>query len=371
MAHNREKSGPVAVALSGGVDSAAALLRLLPRGEQVFGVCGNLHGSPGEEDAADRAGDLCARLGIEFHRVDLRDAFQRLVIEPFIAEYAAGRTPNPCVGCNVRVKFGALARAALDLGACCLATGHYAQLEWSGDGGPYLMMAADRHKDQSYVLHRLSREQLARAAFPNGAFTRAENEALVAREVPGVSPASPSQDACFLSGTDCARWLETVAPGRTRPGLIVDASGAVVGEHSGLWSYTVGQRKGLGIGGPGGRRFVLHLDAAANRVVVGEERDLWVNWCELRDVNIIAESCANRLECRVMTRYNGRLIPARVVLHSSAARVEFLEPGRAPTPGQSAVFYDGERCLGGGIIESSELTARFGGAGGDGSEAQE
>ncbi|NSW54381.1 MAG: tRNA 2-thiouridine(34) synthase MnmA [Armatimonadetes bacterium] len=358
---NRPCFGPVAVALSGGVDSTAALLRLMAAGLPVFGISADLHEPHRDNEGADRARALCARLGICFHRVDLREPFHKRVVEPFVAEYLAGRTPNPCVQCNEHIKFGLLLDAALELGARSLATGHYARLEHSPGRCPYLLMAADRHKDQSYVLHHLSSRQLGRALFPNGEYTRADNEALVAAELPDLPPAPQSQDACFLSGVDYADWLAATAPSQAAPGPIVDASGQVIGEHSGLWGYTVGQRKGLGIGGPGGRRFVLFVDVPRNRLVVGDEDDLWVHWCDLRDVNLIGCERDNPLECQVMTRYNGRLVAARVSLHAGGARVEFLEAARAPTPGQSAVFYRGEYCLGGGIICASELTDRYGG----------
>lgn len=424
--NNRPNFGPIAVALSGGVDSTAALLRLMAAGLPLLGISADLHEAARDNEGADHAGALCARLGIPFHRVDLREPFRRRVVEPFIAEYLAGRTPNPCVQCNGHIKFGLLLDAAVELGAAKLATGHYARLEQSPCACPYLLMAADRHKDQSYVLHQLSRGQLARALFPNGEHTRADNEALVAAKLPGLPPARQSQDACFLSGVDYTDWLAAMTPRPAAPGPIVDTSGQVIGEHSGLWGYTVGQRKGLGIGGPGGRRFVLYVDMPRNRLVVGDEQDLWVRWCAVSDVNLIgcgspghsgsslpshprssgdalppesAAGCARRqahgprrtvvssvtgpvtwtavtpvtsqdeprppagetFECQVMTRYNGRLVPARVTLHQAGAHVEFLEPARAPTPGQSAVFYRGERCLGGGIIGASELTDRYGG----------
>lgn len=348
-----------AVAMSGGVDSTAALLVLREQGRTVFGLTALLSDDAGSGLAAERCATVCRGLGVRHEVVDLREAFGQRVIQPFIEEYAAGRTPNPCVVCNEHIKFGLMLGAAGAAGATHLATGHYAAVDVSPVDGPYLLRGADLKKDQSYVLHHVPTQALAQAAWVHGERMREENERLVAEAGLALPPLPPSQDACFIPDADLGEWLEASVPQVFRPGPIESATGAALGEHRGLIGYTVGQRKGLGVGGPGGRKFVLHIDLPGNRLILGEDADLWVRWCEASDVNCIG-SVEDSFDCHVMTRYNGPLTPAQVTLQGTRARVDFAEPARAPTPGQSAVFYQGRRCLGGGVISRTELTARFG-----------
>lgn len=352
------RAGLVAVALSGGVDSTAALLVLREQGAQVVGVTALLSEAAGSDLAADRAKTLCRRIGVPHQTVDLREAFRQAVVVPFIRDYASGRTPNPCVRCNEHIKFGLLLDAARGLGAAGLATGHYARMDRTPPDGPYLLRGADLHKDQSYVLHHVPAEALLDGVWVHGERTRADNERLVAEARLGVPPLPASQDACFLPETDLAPWLASQVPGAFRPGLVVSPAGEVLGAHAGLLGTTIGQRKGLGIGGPGGRKYVLHVDVPGNRLIMGEDRDLWVGWCEIEDVRFIG-AAPDSLDCDVMVRYNGPLTPAHVSREGDAARVEFAARVRAPTPGQSAVFYQGRRCLGGGFITRTELTERF------------
>jgi len=363
-----EGTGAIAVALSGGVDSMAAALRLREGGRRLIGLTALLADTPAAREGIARARALCSQLHVEHHLVDLRDEFQRLIIRPFARDYERGRTPNPCVRCNEHIKFGLLLQEALGVGAEALATGHYARLRRDDTGRPYLLRARDLHKDQSYVLHHLSHEQLSLAVLEHGEATRADNERLVAHSGLEVRPSAESQDICFLPDVDHGPWLRRVAPGAFEPGDIVDVDGRIVGRHAGLAGYTIGQRKGLGVGGPGGRKFVLHLDTASNRVIVGGDDDLWVRWCDVEDVNLIAPdlltddtnpAAPRVLECHVMTRYNGALTPATVTVQGGRAQVRFHSPTRAPTSGQSAVFYSRDRCLGSGVIDSTELTERF------------
>lgn len=354
----------VAVAMSGGVDSTAAALRLCEAGHSLVGVTALLPHAAGAQ-AAERAAAVCSQLGVPHHVVDLREEFERLVIEPFVAEYARGRTPNPCVRCNERIKFGLLLDEALRLGADRLATGHYARTTQDDGRDVCLLRAVSLQKDQSYVLHHLAQEQLRRALFVNGESTRREVEGIVAAAGLAIQPGRESQDICFLQGARYDQLLRERIPEAFVPGEIVDTEGRALGQHAGLVGYTIGQRKGLGIGGPGGRKFVLHIDTQRNRLVVGEDAALWVSWCEVEDTNLIGREARRSalesatevpLHCDVMVRYNGALTPAKVTISDGAGRVELARPARAPAPGQSAVFYQGELCLGGGVISRTALT---------------
>lgn len=350
----------VAVAMSGGVDSTAVMLLLRERGVEVFGVTALLSDAAGSALTAERAQAVCRRLSAPHHTVDLRDAFYRQVIEPFINDYAAGRTPNPCVRCNEHIKFGLLLEATRTLGADGVATGHYAGVDASPADGPYLLRGADLNKDQSYVLHHVPADALARSVWVHSGRYRADNERLVAESGLDIAPLPASQDVCFLPSEHLSQWLAIQLPDAFRPGPIVSVAGEVLGAHRGLIGYTIGQRKGLGIGGPGGRKFVLHIDLPGNRLILGDDKDLWVSWCCAEKLNLIGEM-PGRFDCQVMTRYNGTLTRARVTVQEGSAQIDFSAPARAPTPGQSAVFYQDRRCIGGGVITQTELTARFGG----------
>jgi len=356
--------GILAVAMSGGVDSTAAALKLREAGNDVIGLTAVLSPGPGSDRALERCADVCRQLRIPHAVIDLREPFERLIVEPFARSYAEGRTPNPCVRCNEDIKFGLLLDEALRHCADALATGHYARTAPTDSGHVYLYRARDLHKDQSYVLHHLSQDQLRRALLPHGAGMRADNEHLVAEAGLNLPPVAESQDVCFLPDGSHHDWLRSRMPDAFVPGEIVDTEGNVLGEHQGLIAYTIGQRKGLQLGGPGGRRFVLHIDTRRNRVIVGPDQELWVQWCEIERVNLIppgSDEDSRELDCEVMVRYNGTLTPARVSIDGEKAQVQFADAARAPTPGQSAVFYDKDRCLGGGVIQRTELTDRYGG----------
>lgn len=359
----------VAVAMSGGVDSTAAALCFRAEGSQVTGLTALLATHAGSEGSARKAEEVCRHLGIGHHTLDLRADFDRLVIQPFVEEYARGRTPNPCVRCNERVKFGLLCEYAREMGAEALATGHYARTCLHTDGSHSrvcLLRAGNLHKDQSYVLHHLSQEQLSFARFPLGEMTKDQARELVAEAGIAIAPSEESQDICFLEGLHFDELLRERVPTAFRPGEIVDLEGTVLGHHDGVAQYTVGQRKGLRLGGSGGRRFVLRLEPEANRVVVGQDAEVWVHSCEVDQVSLICVPEAGAadprsrlpltLDCEVMVRYNGTLTHAQVTIDGDSAQVRFARLARAPTPGQSAVFYRGDCCLGGGVISSTELT---------------
>ncbi len=352
----------VLVAMSGGVDSAAAAAFLVEAGHDVVGATlklwcyGGAEASPRSccslrdiEDARASA----AALGIRHYVLDEESDFDREVVAPFVRSYLAGETPNPCVRCNTHLKFGNLLTRARRLGFDAVATGHYARLEQTTDG-PVLARATDRTKDQSYVLWGLSRKDLAASRFPLGARTKAEARAAARRAGLRVAEKVESQDICFVQGGHYGDFVSARAEGapQARPGEIVDLAGAVLGEHRGAIHYTVGQRRGLGVAA-GDPLYVVRVDAARNRVVVGSERDLHIDAMEVREVNWVScEPPSGVLEAEVKVRYRTRPVPATVTpAGPGRMRVRFREPQRAVAPGQSAVFYRGEVVLGGGIIE--------------------
>jgi len=351
----------ILVAMSGGVDSAAAAAVLARAGHEVVGATlklwcyGGAEASPRSccslrdiEDAKASA----AALGIPHYVLDQEADFDRQVVRPFVASYLAGETPNPCVRCNTHLKFGSLLARARRLGFDAVATGHYARLEQTGDG-PVLRRAADRAKDQSYVLWGIPRDDLAATRFPLGELTK-DQARRVAREA-GMTVAQKleSQDICFVQGGRYGEFVGARAAGapQARPGPIVDLAGNVLGEHAGAVHYTVGQRRGLGIAADR-PLYVVRVDAAANRVVVGGSEDLLAERMLVREVNWV--SCPapdGELPVEVKVRYRSRPVPALLSPEAPGRiRVRFREPVRAVAPGQSAVFYRDEVVLGGGVI---------------------
>lgn len=351
----------VAAALSGGVDSAVAAHLLLEEGYEVFGVTMRLwHGTDGSDEGA--AGPSCdptlgARrvakaLGIPLHVVDASVPFKKHVVARFVAEYSAGRTPNPCLYCNRLVKFGYLMGQATALGADRLATGHYARRRLDPATGRWqLLKGLDRAKDQSYFLYVLGQEQLSRALFPLGSWTKARVRALAAERSLPVARTEESQDLCFISGGDYRRFLRQRAPSTFAPGPILDSSGQQIGEHQGLVGYTVGQRSGIGIAATEAL-YVLYLDIGRNALVVGTRDQLGHDHLLAEEVSWIAGPApAEAIAAQVKIRYRARPALATVSpLPGDRADVRFVEPLRDITPGQGAVFYQGEVVLGGGLI---------------------
>jgi tRNA-specific 2-thiouridylase len=340
----------VVVLMSGGVDSSTAAALLSEAGWNVVGLTMVL---PIESDApnlaAARAVDVCRRLDLPHYVVDVRAAFESLVLDPFRRDYAEGRTPNPCVTCNVRIKFGRvfdLAREAL--GVTHLATGHYARTE-SGR----LLRAADRAKDQSYFLYRIPRDRLAAVLFPLGAQSKTDTRRMARERGLPVAETGESMDICFAAEGDYRRLLPESA--RAAPGPIVDPEGNVLGRHTGIAHYTVGQRRGLGIAAAR-PLYVLGICPRTNTIVAGPR--------EAADCRDVAASDLNLLEAgRVApgARLAGKLRsagePAPLTVTEAAEdalRVTFDEPCFAPTPGQSLVLYDGDEVVGGGIIRAGE-----------------
>jgi len=342
----------VLVAMSGGVDSSLAAALLVDQGHVVFGGTLRLVDHPPTADAPDPAA-AAAALGIPFTRWDLRDEFERLVVSPFTAAYAAARTPNPCALCNARVKFGLLLEKARELGADALATGHYAGIAPASGGAPRLVRGVDRRKDQSYFLFAIRRSALPMVLFPLGGFTKDAVRAMARARGLAAAERAESQEICFVPGDDYAGFLASRSlAGAFVPGAVVDTSGRRLGEHRGLANYTVGQRRGLGFA-TGRPLYVVALDAASNELVVGADSELWRRDLVAGSANWLVD--VPEREFRAAVRIRSRHEPAPATLAPAADggswRVLFDESQRAITPGQAAVFYDGETVLGGGWIQ--------------------
>jgi tRNA-uridine 2-sulfurtransferase len=354
----------VAVAMSGGVDSAVAAALMVEAGHDVVGFTMNLWPDwvPPADDgpgccglgAIDDARAVARTLGIPHYVLNLREAFERAVIREFAGEYARGRTPNPCIACNRAVKFALLLEKVQALGMERLATGHYARVEQGADGGVRLLRAADRRKDQSYVLAGVRREQLARAFFPVGAHAKPDIRAIARRLGLRVADKPDSQEICFVPRGDHGAVVARYAPQAVRPGPIYDAEGRQVGEHRGVARYTIGQRRGLGAGGGEGRaRYVVAIDATRNALRVGDAEALRCQELLAADANWIA--IADLREPYAVTariRHGGADVPAVITpADGGRVRVRFVEPARAAAPGQAIAFYDGDVVVGGAVIE--------------------
>ncbi|MCB9666059.1 MAG: tRNA 2-thiouridine(34) synthase MnmA [Alphaproteobacteria bacterium] len=348
----------VVVALSGGVDSSTAAALLVEQGHEVVGIHLRLHDEGaavatagaccGLDDALD-ARSVASALQIPFYVLDLRDAFRRAVLDPFVDAYVAGRTPNPCVDCNGVLKFRVLLGRALALGAEALATGHYARID-EVDGAPSLHAAADADKDQSYFLFPLRREALARTRFPLGALGKDEVRAHAARLGLPVADKPESMDVCFLPDHDHAALVRRSRDQLDGAGAIVDEQGRELGRHDGYFRFTVGQRRGLGLA-TSEPHYVTRIDAERREVVVAPRAGLARGGLVADGVHWLHGPPHEPVQVRI--RHRGALHAARVEADEATARVRFEAPVEAVAPGQAAVFYQGDRVLGGGWIREA------------------
>ena len=348
----------VLVAMSGGVDSSVAAALMLEAGHEVIGGTLKqwegpdgalpLHGCCTVADAED-ARKAATALGVPHYVLDYTAEFSERVVEPFAAAYLEGRTPNPCIECNRRVRFRALLDRAAELGCEALATGHHARIR-RDDTGYHLLRAADAAKDQSYVLHMLGQDELARIQFPVGEMTKTEVRDEAARLGLGTAAKPDSQDLCFIAD-DHREFLRERFPEAAAPGPIVDTSGAAVGRHTGAAGYTIGQRRGLGVA-LGEPRYVLDVRPATATVVIGRREELLVGGIAVSGATWVAGRPPPDPAVEVKVRYRSEPVAARLDPKGEGSwSVEFHTPQERPAPGQSAVFYRGDEVLGGGTIE--------------------
>ncbi len=361
-----ESGTRVVVAMSGGVDSSVAAALLVEQGYEVIGIMLRLWSedngqagqacsphnrccTPDQMQDARRVADL---LGIPFYVLDTRELFRQQVVQYFIDIHASGETPNPCIACNRHIRFTHLLDQALALDARYLATGHYARLRQEEDGAIGLYRGVDAGKDQSYVLSILNQHQLRHVLFPIGEFTKTDVRAMAARFGLPVATKHDSQDLCFLADGDYRRFLRQNMPQPASPGPIATLDGTILGQHTGLADYTIGQRKGLRISHPE-PLYVVDKDSAHNMLIVGTLNELGRQELTAREINWISGvTPLAPFHAEAKIRYKALPVPAHVApLSDTGASVRFSSPLRDITPGQGVVFYDGDRCIGGGIIE--------------------
>ncbi len=350
-------SNTALVAMSGGVDSAVAALLALRQGFAPAGVTLRLASETPGADEADAAA-VAERLGIPFEVIDMTARFREQVITPFAAAYRRGETPNPCIDCNRACKFAGLLQEADRRGAAVVVTGHYARVTYSETAGRWLLQKGlDDAKDQSYVLYTLTQSQLARVRFPLGEYTKEQIRALARQAGLQNAEKRESQDICFVPGGDYAAFLAAYTGADCPPGDFVDPTGRVLGRHRGLWHYTVGQRRGLGLALPC-PHYVCGLNAAKNTVTVAPAEGLLKNELTARQANWLESPpppAGQTLRVTARVRYHQPEQPATLTaLPGNRLRLVFDRPQRAITPGQAAVAYRGDVVVAGGVIEPPE-----------------
>lgn len=347
----------VLIAMSGGVDSSAAAHLILSKGYDAIGatmtVTNGLFGNPdGLSEDAKMAKKICEKLGIEHKVIDLCEEFKRHVVCDFVDRYLEGKTPNPCIVCNKNIKFGALLDEGKKLGCSMIATGHYAKVEKDSSGRFLLKKADDGTKDQSYMLWTLSQEQLSRCIFPLGSLTKTEVREMAGELTFENAEQKDSQDVCFIPNGDYAEFIKHFASHTDKVGNYVDMQGNVLGKHRGIIHYTVGQRKRLGIA-LGQPMFVHSKNAATNDVVLCKNEELFSKTLTASNINLIAcDKLDTPVRVCAKTRYHQIPATATVIqTDANTIRVDFDEPVRAISPGQSVVLYDSDTVIGGGFID--------------------
>lgn len=356
----------VVIAMSGGVDSSVAAALMVERGYNCIGIMMRLWAETGVgegstnkccsvESMAD-ARHVAEQLDIPFYLINVEQTFKQKVVDFFIDGYSAGLTPNPCMACNRHIRFDYLLNYARNLGADYLVTGHHARTRRLENGQIQLLKAVDAQKDQSYVLSVMGQAELRDVLFPVGDYTKPQIRQMAAAWGLPIASKHDSMDLCFIADDDYRRFLQDWSVNAMQPGPIIDRAGVVLGEHQGLPNYTIGQRKGLGISGAGAPLFVLELDSERNALVVGRKEELGQTHLLARDVNWTADAPVEpgfQAQCKI--RYRAQPVECRLFPESgegdeSRVTVHFDEPIFGVSPGQGAVFYQDELCLGGGII---------------------
>ncbi len=352
----------IVVGMSGGVDSSVAAALLKDQGYDVMGVMLRLWSDSDTEnrccapDAQLEARRIAAQLDIPFYVIDAQEPFYKAVVQPFIDSYAGGTTPNPCLNCNRQIRWKFLRSRAKALGAEYISTGHYARIEVSENGSYRLLKNPDQDKDQSYFLHILTQDDLSRTVFPLADLSKPEVRQLARDYGLAVAERPDSQDLCFVGREDYRDFLRKFDPSLLKPGPILDLDGIVLGEHQGLADYTIGQRKGLGIAGPE-PYYVIEKDLVNNALVIGFKNKLGRMSFSAERVNWISgESPTDLLNADIRIRYKSKAVPGQITPHgNNLAHIELTESLPDITPGQAAVFYQEQVCLGGGIIQKEAL----------------
>lgn len=350
----------ILLGMSGGVDSSVSAVILKKAGYEVYGITMKLWEDENEEveggccnlSSSLDAKRVCDKLNIPHYTLNLKDKFKENVISDFICEYSNCRTPNPCIECNKFMKFGEMYRKAKELEIDYIATGHYAKVEYSDKYNRYVLKKAkNRVKDQSYVLWQIPKEIIEYVRFPLADFESKEEIRQIARENELLVANKPdSQDICFIPDGNYKKFLQENSNLKPIKGNIVNKDGKVLGKHNGLYNYTIGQRKGLGISNPV-PLFVLGFNNERNEVIVGEEKELYKKEVEVRDINLLLfDEISYELEVEVKTRYSSKSAKAKIRQNGDKIKIVFDEPQRAITPGQSAVFYLDDIVVGGGKI---------------------